>query len=31
MKQYIITIMLDVVLHCSCFVFAFSLVSLNGD
>ena len=30
-KQYIITTMLDVVLHCFCFVFAFSLVSLHGD
>ena len=31
MKQYIITIMLDVVLHCFCFVFALCLVSLHGD
>ena len=31
MKQYIITTMLDVVLRCFCFVFAFSLVSLHGD
>ena len=31
MKQYIITTMLDVVLHCFCFVFAFALVSLHGD
>ena len=32
MKQYIITTaMLNVVLHCFCFVFAFCLVSLHGD
>ena len=31
MKQYIVTTMLDVVLHCFCFVFAFCLVSLHGD
>ena len=32
MKQYIITAtMLDVVLHCFCFVFASCLVSLHGD
>ena len=31
MKQYIITTMLDVVLHCFCFVFAFCLVSLHDD
>ena len=31
MKQYIITTMLDVVLDCLCFVFAFSLVPLYGD
>ena len=31
MKQYIITTMLDVVLHYFCFVFAFCLVSLHGD
>ena len=30
-KQYIISTMLDVVLHCFCFVFAFCLVSLHGD
>ena len=31
MKQYILTTMLDVVLNCFCFVFAFCLVSLHGD
>ena len=31
MKHYIITTMLDLVLHCFCFVFAFCLVSLDGD
>ena len=31
MKQYIITTMCDGVLHCFCFVFAFYLVSLQGD
>ena len=30
MKQYIITTILDVVLHCFCFVFAFCLVSLHA-
>ena len=30
-KQYITTTMLDVVLHCFCFVFAFCLVSLHSD